>query len=377
MKKSSEADRQEESSSCRFLQSGGRTVQEITKQFDTKGTVIRCVPFGSGHINGTWLVVTNRPHLYILQSVNTEIFRDPAGLMNNILLVTEHLRGKDPDPRHVLRLVKLRDGRDYLLTEHRALWRMYEFVTGGICLDRAECALDFRNSGKAFGDFQRKLADFPANTLSETIPGFHDTPARFAALRKALREDRAGRAGRVRWETDFLLEREEKAGMLQAMLKAGDLPLRVTHNDTKLNNVMLDEKTREPLCILDLDTVMPGLAGIDFGDAIRYGASTADEDEPDPEKVHLDLELYKAYAEGFLEACGDSLTGMERETLPDCARIITLETATRFLTDYLNGDTYFHIDRPDHNLDRTRTQIAMVRDMEKHESEIRSMMREF
>ena len=351
-------------------------MQETAKLFATEGTVIRCVPFGSGHINGTWLVVTNRPHLYILQNVNTSIFRDPAGLMNNIIRVTGHLRKKDPDPRHVLNLVKLRDGRDYILTPENGLWRMYEYVTGGVCLDRAESPADFRNSGLAFGTFQRMMADFPAEQLAETIPGFHDTPARFRALRDALREDRAGRAKRVQPEADFLLEREAWAGRLQAMLKSGDLPLRVTHNDTKLNNVMLDEETRQPLCILDLDTVMPGLAGMDFGDSIRYGASTAEEDEPDTEKVHLDLDLYKAYAEGFLSACGDSLTANEQETLPDGARTITLENAARFLTDYLNGDTYYHIDRPDHNLDRTRTQIAMIRDMEENDGIIRRMMRE-
>ena len=171
-----------------------------------------------------------------------------------------------------------------------------------------------------------------------------------------------------------MLEREEEAGLLQQMLKAGELPLRVTHNDTKLNNVMLDEKTREPLCILDLDTVMPGLAANDFGDSIRFGASTSEEDEKDLTKVHLDLNLYQAYAEGFLHACGNRLTAAERETLPDGARIITLENAVRFLTDYLNGDTYYHIERPEHNLDRTRTQMALTEEMEKHDAIIRGMM---
>ena len=247
-------------------------------------------------------------------------------------------------------------------------------MTGGVCLDRAETADDFRNSGKAFGTFQNRMADFPAEQLVETIPGFHDTPKRYQALHEAIREDRAGRAKSVQQEIDFMLEREEEAGLLQQMLKAGELPLRVTHNDTKLNNVMLDEKTREPLCILDLDTVMPGLAANDFGDSIRFGASTAEEDEKDLTKVHLDLNLYQAYAEGFLHACGNRLTAAERETLPDGARIITLENAVRFLTDYLNGDTYYHIERPEHNLDRTRTQMALTEEMEKHDAIIRGMM---
>ncbi len=349
-------------------------MREMAEMFRTEGTIIKCIPFGSGHINQTWLVVTNQPHLYILQRVNTETFRDPVGLMNNILLVTGHLRKKDPDPRHVMTLVKLKDGRDYILNERKELWRLYEYVTGGVCLDRAETADDFRNSGKAFGTFQNRMADFPAEQLVETIPGFHDTPKRYQALHEAIREDLAGRAKDVQREIDFMLEREENAGLLQKMLKAGELPLRVTHNDTKLNNVMLDEKTREPLCILDLDTVMPGLAANDFGDSIRFGASTAEEDEKDLTKVHLDLDLYRAYAEGFLHACGDRLTAAERETLPDGARIITLENAVRFLTDYLNGDTYYHIERPEHNLDRTRTQMALTEEMEKHDAIIRGMM---
>lgn len=349
-------------------------MRETAEMFRTEGSIIKCIPFGSGHINQTWLVVTNQPHLYILQRVNTETFRDPEGLMNNILLVTAHLRKADPDPRHVMTLVKLKDGRDYILKDRKELWRMYEYVTGGVCLDRAETADDFRNSGKAFGIFQNRLADFPAGQLVETIPGFHDTPKRYLALHEAIREDRAGRAKDVRREISFMLDREEKAGLLQQMLKAGELPLRVTHNDTKLNNVMLDERTREPLCILDLDTVMPGLAANDFGDSIRFGASTAEEDEKDLTKVHLDLNLYRAYAEGFLHACGDRLTKAERETLPDGARIITLENAVRFLTDYLNGDTYYHIERPEHNLDRTRTQMALTEEMEKRDGIIRGMM---
>ena len=349
-------------------------MREMAEMFRTEGTIIKCIPFGSGHINQTWLVVTNQPHLYILQRVNTETFRDPEGLMNNILLVTGHLRKKDPDPRHVMTLVKLKDGRDYILEDRKELWRLYEYVTGGVCLDRAETVDDFRNSGKAFGTFQKKMADFPAEQLVETIPGFHDTPKRYQALHEAIRDDRAGRVKSVQREIDFMLERERQAGLLQGMLKAGELPLRVTHNDTKLNNVMLDEKTREPLCILDLDTVMPGLAANDFGDSIRFGASTAEEDEKDLTKVHLDLHLYRAYAEGVLHACGDRLTAAERETLPDGARIITLENAVRFLTDYLNGDTYYHIERPEHNLDRTRTQMALTEEMEKQDGIIRGMM---
>ena len=351
-------------------------MRETAELFAMEGSLLKCVPFGSGHINETWLAVTNQPHLYILQKVNTETFRDPEGLMRNIHLVTEHLRKKDPDPRHVLTLVPLKDGREYMLSGRKELWRMYEYITGGLCMDHAETPEDFRRSGEAFGDFQCRMADFPAEQLTETIPYFHDTPRRYEALRTAIREDACGRAKLVQPETDFLLERESYADYLLALLRSGDLPLRVTHNDTKLNNVMLDERTRRPLCILDLDTVMPGLAATDFGDSIRFGASTADEDEQDLEKVHLDPVLYRAYSEGFLNACGAQLTATERETLPDGARMMTLENAVRFLTDYLNGDTYFHIDRPEHNLDRTRTQIALLREMEKEDAKIHRMIRE-
>ena len=350
-------------------------MQDIISSFALEGRPVRCIPYGSGHINETWLVETDRPHRYILQKVNTGVFPNGAGLMNNIILVTEHLRKKDPDSRHVLTLVPTKEGNKYISKGENELWRVYEYVEGGICLDLAETTDDFRLSGKAFGTFQMQMADFPAGKLVEVIPGFHDTPGRFRALNRAVREDRMNRAASARREIDLYLEREESAGLLTDLQRKGDLPLRVTHNDTKLNNVMLDEKTREPLCILDLDTVMPGIVASDFGDSIRFGASTALEDEPDLEKVHLDLKLFEAYTRGFLEACGSALTRTELDTLADGARLITLEIGARFLTDYLEGDTYFHTSRPAHNLDRARTQMALVIENENNESRIRQMIR--
>ncbi len=351
-------------------------MKDVIESYELDGRLVCRSPFGSGHINETWLLVTNRPHLYILQKVNTETFPDPVGLMNNIIRVTDHIRGKEKDPRKVFTLVPTRDGRKYILGEDRILWRMSEFVTGSICLNRAETRADFRSSGVAFGNFQRQLEDFPAEELVEVIPGFHDTPRRYEAFHRALQEDRMGRAREVRKEIDFYLEREKDAGLMTEMLARNELPLRVTHNDTKLNNVMLDEKTREPLCVIDLDTVMPGLAGNDFGDSIRFGASTADEDEKDLSRVRLSLELYQAFAEGFLSACGSSLTPLERETLPEGARLMTLECGLRFLADYLEGDTYFHIARPEHNLDRARTQMVLVEEMEKHWADTERIVRE-
>ena len=350
-------------------------MQDVISMFAVEGQPIRCVPYGSGHINQTWLVETDKPHRSILQKVNTGVFPNGAGLMNNIILVTEHLRKKDPDPRHVLTLVPTKEGTKYISKGENELWRIYEYVDGGICLDLAETPDDFKLSGKAFGTFQMQMADFPAEKLVEVIPGFHDTPGRFRTLNRAIREDRMNRAASARREIDLYLEREESAGLLMKLLKDGELPLRVTHNDTKLNNVMLDKETRQPLCILDLDTVMPGIAASDFGDSIRFGASTALEDETDLEKVHLDLTLYEAYTRGFLEACGKAMTQTELDTLADGARLITLEIGARFLTDYLEGDTYFHTSRPTHNLDRARTQIALVIENEQKESRIRKMIR--
>ncbi len=350
-------------------------MQEIIGAFKTCGNPVRCIPYGSGHINETWLVETDRAQRYILQKVNTGVFPNGEGLMNNIILVTEHLKKKDPDPRHVLTLIPTVKGEYFIREADGRLWRMYAFIGGGVCLDRAETPDDFRLSGKAFGLFQRQMSDFDADLLAEVIPGFHDTTVRYGAFRRALREDRMNRAKSAEREIGFYLEREETAGSMVAMQRNGTLPLRVTHNDTKLNNVMLDKETREPLCILDLDTVMPGLAANDFGDSIRFGASTADEDEPDTERVHLDLGLYEAYARGFLGACGKQLTETEKETLPDGARLMTLECGVRFLTDYLEGDTYFHTERPGQNMDRARTQMALVRENEEHEGRIRTMIR--
>ena len=347
---------------------------EIINEFALEGKPIRCIPYGSGHINETWLVETDMPHRYILQKVNTGVFPNGMGLMNNIIQVTEHLRKKDPDPRHVLTLVPTKKGDLYICQGEKELWRVYEYVSGGICLDLAETPDDFRLSGRAFGTFQMQMADFPADRLVEVIPGFHDTPGRFRALNKAIQENRMGRALLAEREIDLYLEREASAGLLMDMQQKGELPLRVTHNDTKLNNVMLDMKTREPLCILDLDTVMPGIVASDFGDAIRFGASTALEDETDLNKVHLDLTLFEAFTRGFLGACGKALTRAELETLADAARLITLEIGARFLTDYLEGDIYFHTTHPEHNLERARTQIALVMENEKYESRIREMI---
>ena len=340
-------------------------MKKICKRFAIHGSPILVQPFGSGHINRTFLVVTSQARLYVLQEINRTVFHNVPGMMANLTAVCSHLRRADSDPRHSLNIVPALDGEAFLTDEEGRCWRMLDYVPGGVCLDQAESAEDFRQSGAAFGQFQTLLADFPADTLCETIPHFHDTPDRYRQLHEAIQENRAGRLDSVRPEVDALLAREQDAAHLMTLCAQGVLPLRVTHNDTKLNNVMLDETTREPLCVMDLDTVMPGLAANDFGDAIRFGASTAAEDELKLDRVSLSLDYYRAFAEGFLGACGDRLTAEEISSLPWGARLMTLECAVRFLTDHLNGDVYFHIARPDHNLDRCRTQLALVMDMER------------
>ena len=351
-------------------------MEHILARFQWEGTPLRCQRYGNGHINETYLVETDAPHAYILQKVNSRVFPNVRGLMDNIIAVTAYLRRQTDDPRRVLTLVPARDGALYSLEEDGECWRAYEFVTDSLCLDKPENEGDLRQSGVAFGTFQNQLAQFPAHTLNETIPRFHDTPNRYRQLAQAVEENRAGRLSGVGRELDFYLAREAEAAHMTDLLGKGELPLRVTHNDTKLNNVMLDKATRTPLCVIDLDTVMPGLAANDFGDSIRFGASTAAEDERDLEKVEMSLRLFRAYTEGFLSACGSRLTPLEKETLPWGAKLMTLECGTRFLADYLNGDVYFHTARPDHNLDRARTQMKLVQDMEKKWDDMRKIVSE-
>lgn len=340
-------------------------MREILDQFQLDGAVVTCEHYGSGHINQTFLVTTDAPHRYILQKVNRRVFTNVPALMENIDSVTKYLAKQDADPRHVLTLVPVKNGKPYYQNGEGEYWRMYEFVNGGISLNSPESAEDFYQSAIAFGTFQNLLADFPAETLHETIAHFHDTPVRYRAFHAAVEADTVRRRQEVEKEIAFALRHEQEAGFMMQLLAAGKLPLRVTHNDTKLNNVILDEKDHTALCVIDLDTVMPGLVANDFGDSIRFGASTAAEDEKDLRKVTLSLPLYETYAKGFLAVCGSRLTKREKETLPMGAKMMTLENGVRFLTDYLQGDPYYAISRPEHNLDRARTQFALVEDMER------------
>ena len=344
--------------------------------FRLKGSPVFCEAYGNGHINRTYLVKTDAGAWYILQKINGKVFLDIPALMGNIAAVTRFLALEEPDERRVLSLVKTRDGHDYYTDSLGGFWRMYVFVTDSICLERPETPRDLYLSGLAFGRFQRQLDSFPAATLHETIARFHDTPHRYEQLKTAAEKDIKGRLQSALPELDFIMARAKQAGYLMALKAQGVLPVRVTHNDTKLNNVLFDQDTREPLCVIDLDTVMPGLAAYDFGDTVRFGASTAAEDETDLGRVSMSLDLFKNFSRGFLKECGQSLNQEEVRTLPDGAWAMTLECGVRFLADYLSGDVYFRVHRENHNLDRCRTQLRLVEDMERKRGEMDRIVEE-
>lgn len=364
----------------------GSGKQEVIMHFLTEGSLIGSEPYGNGHINDTFIFSyktdDQKIHRAILQRMSTEVFKNPPQLMENIMGVTSFLRkkivenGGDPE-RETLNVILTDMGLPYYKDDNGNYWRCYQFIENSISYDMVEKPEDFYRCAVAFGNFQRLLADYPAEKLHETIEGFHDTQKRFETFKKVLAADKLGRAALARKEIRFVLDHEADMKVLGNLQKEGKLPLRVTHNDTKLNNILMDKDTGEALCVIDLDTVMPGLAVNDFGDTIRSGANTAAEDETDLSKVSCDLNLFRLYTKGFIEGCGGSLTGMEIQMLPMGAKIMTLECGMRFLADYLEGDVYFKIHRENHNLDRSRTQFALVADMEKKWDEIEAIVAEF
>ena len=336
-------------------------------------------PYGNGHINSTYLVGTS-PR-FILQRINTDIFRDPDGVMENILAVTSFLRAKivaaGGDPmRETLTVIPTTDNHSYYRTPDGDCYRVYLFIENAVSIDSAPSPEVFAESARAFGKFQRMLSDFPAEKLHETIPHFHDTPDRLRIFRETLAKDPVGRAASVEPEIRFALDRAAEMGIITDAIADGSVPLRVTHNDTKLNNVMLDAKTGKGICVIDLDTVMPGSMLYDYGDSLRFGASTAAEDERDLDKVSFDLNYFRAYTKAYLEALGDSVTPRELELLPFAAKLMTLECGMRFLTDHIDGDHYFRIHRENHNLDRCRTQFRLVADMERKADEMSRIVAE-
>lgn len=345
-------------------------LQQAAAAFDFGCETSRIERYGAGHINDTFAVwAADESRRFILQRINTDTFTDPVGLMENVCGVTSYLRkqilvrGGDAE-RETLNVILTKDGKPCFMDDEGGAWRAYLFVEGTICLQKVENEKDFYTTAQTFGSFQNQLAGYPAATLHETIARFHDTPNRYANFEKALAADALGRAKEIAPEIEFIHAHEADCHVLVDQLAAGVLPLRVTHNDTKLNNVLIDEATGKGICVIDLDTVMPGLSAYDFGDSIRFGANDCAEDEPDQSKVHFSLHLYEVFAKGYLEAAGKSMDEAERRSLAWGAKLMTLECGIRFLTDYLEGDHYFKTSRPGQNLDRARTQFTLVKGME-------------
>ena len=349
-------------------------LREVLDAFPFPKPVLGAVRYGQGHINETYCVLCQGNEgdclRFILQGLSSAAFPHPEELMENFVGITTYLRekieetGGDPS-RETLSVIQTTDGRDYYTNAGGKAWRLMPFIENTECYQSATPEL-FEASARAFGRFQRLLQGYPAQTLHETIPNFHNTEDRFAKFQAAVAADKMDRAKLVQPEIRFVLARQADCSVALDALRDGKLPLRVTHNDTKLNNVLFDRDTREGICVIDLDTTMPGLSINDFGDSIRFGANHCAEDEKDLSKVNLDLELYGVYTRGFLEGAAGSLTDAELAYLPWGARLMTLECGIRFLTDYLEGDHYFHIRYPEQNLDRCRTQFKLVQDMEEN-----------
>ena len=356
-------------------------LREIAAQFLFDSEVTETSVCETGHINGTYFVTCASGTRYILQQINTAVFKDPDAVMANIIGVTEFLRekieaaGGDPLRETLTVIATMEGGVAYVDAEGR-YWRAYLCIEGATSHQSADAAL-FEKAAYAFGKFQRMLADYPADTLCETIPNFHNTVSRMADFKAALEENRAGRAAEAEKEIAFALAAEEKCSFIMDGIADGTLPLRVTHNDTKLNNVMLDNETGEGVCVIDLDTVMPGSVLYDFGDAIRFGASSAAEDETDLDRVYLRTELFDVFTRGFLAGLGGALTEAELRALPMGAWMLTFETGIRFLGDYLNGDVYFRIHYPTHNLDRARNQFKLAADIEAKMPELNAIVEKY
>jgi Ser/Thr protein kinase RdoA (MazF antagonist) len=360
-------------------------MRDIAGRFQIGGTVVRCGPYGSGHINDTFEVVMKGAprQRYIFQRINHRIFRNVEGLMENISRVTRHLRsrlektpGSDPD-RETLTLIPARDGRCFLRTDAGEYWRAYIFIEGATTHDVCKGPEQAGQAAQAFQRFQAALVDLPGGPLHETIPYFHHTPRRFSALKEAIEKDSAGRKDSAREAIEFALEREAMTSVITNLLETGDLPGRVTHNDTKLNNVMIDDQTGKGVCVIDLDTVMNGSALYDFGDMVRTSTPVCLEDEPDLSKVDINLDVFEALVRGYTQNAKGFLTRTECEHLAFAGRLITFTIGIRFLTDYLSGDVYFRTHRPGHNLDRARVQFRLVATMEKHRGRMEQTVKRY
>ena len=348
-------------------------IVRVCRYFGIKGEAVSQSCFTDGHINTTQLVVFNHNGVlkkYLLQGINTHVFKNPEELMENIVNVTSYLRekirdnGGDPD-RETLTFLKAENGK-YYYNDCDRCWRIYNFIDNSHTCNKIENKKLFENVGRSFGNFQRYLTDYPMHTLNDTIRDFHNTPKRFDNLEKAIENDAFSRADSVKDDIAFAMKRRSQADRLLRLYREGLIPLRVTHNDTKLNNILFDDDTDEGICVIDLDTIMPGFSLYDFGDAIRFGANTTKEDDDNLDNVKISLELFESYTEGFLSASAKALTMAEVENLAFSSMLMTLECGVRFLTDYLDGDVYFKTSYDAHNLVRARNQFRLVSEIEKH-----------
>ena len=357
---------------------------EIGAHFQLDGAYVGCERYHGGHINDTYFATyaaDDGPRRYVHQRINVTVFRDPRALTENIAAVTRHVRekllalGAEDIDRRVIRLLPTRDGRDLLVTAHGDYWRTYPYIERTICYGIARESADAFSAARAFGHFAALLADFPAHSLHETLPRFHDTPARFDALLSAIDSDSQNRAACAKREITTALELQPLCTALQDVAQAAGLPLRATHNDTKITNVLFDEQSGEAICILDLDTIMPGLTLYDVGELVRTASTRAAEDEPDASKVHVEPELFEAVANGFIAGAGEMLAQAERDAFVTAGKVLAFENGIRFLADYLNGDVYFRVHRDAQNLDRARAQFAVVQSLERQEPDLLRRMR--
>lgn len=359
-----------------------KKLSEIIEKYPYKGELKDIERTDTGLINSTFILTFsdgNVDYKYILQKINTLVFKNPDELMSNIMNVTGFLRNKilldggNPE-RETLTFLYTESNAPYYRDSEGDCWRTYTFVDKCYTCDSIDEPVKAKRSGAAFGRFMRLLDDYPIVNLFETIPDFHNTPKRYDALDEAIENNLSGRADSVKDEIAFAMSRREESHRLVDMIKSEELPVRVTHNDTKINNVLFDKITNKAFCVIDLDTVMPGLSLYDFGDAIRSGAATADEDEKDLGRYNLDVELFEAYTEGYLSEAGSALTENEIDNLVFSAKLLSLECGVRFLTDYINGDTYFKTEYPEHNLVRCRTQFKLVADIESKSAELEEIV---
>lgn len=356
--------------------------RRICSKFALYGDFLVAVPFGGGHVNDTFQLTFDQGGVrlhYVLQRINRNVFRKPELVMENMDRVTRHLLAKIhaekvETRKRTIRLLRTFANQPCVTDERGDVWRAYIFVENARAYDVLETPEQAFKVAQAFGEFQCNLVDLPGPRLHETIPDFHNTPKRLEALRQAIRRDPVGRERRVRREIDFIMKLADETERLLRLQAEGAIPERITHNDTKVNNILIDDLTGDGICVIDLDTVMPGLSLYDFGDMVRAGTSPAEEDEVDLAKVGMRFEMYEALYRGFLSSAGSFLTEAERENLPFSGKLITFEIAIRFLTDYLEGDVYFKVKRPEHNLERCRNQLRMVESIEEQSKRMKDLL---